>query len=216
MITTALRVLWRRYYPEALKLFANDGRNETMPASTKGSDFEREMCRLFSLWWTDRARDDVFWRAATSGGRATIRGQKGRATFGQYGDIAAVDPIGRPLLDVVTIELKCGYSAFSIADLLDRAPGVTSLQFELFLHQATAAAELAKTAWLLVVKRNQRPACVFFPAHLLWRFSALQESTPFLVLRDQSVPDQIAATTLTNFFKVVKPSAFLKKSRTTW
>ena len=41
-----------------------------MPKAYKGSEFEREMCKCLSLWWTDSKRDDVFWRSAQSGGRA--------------------------------------------------------------------------------------------------------------------------------------------------
>jgi len=39
----------------------------------KGSSFEREICTILSKWWTNNERDDVFWRTAGSGARATTR-----------------------------------------------------------------------------------------------------------------------------------------------
>ena len=76
----------------------------------KGGDFEREVSRLLSLWWTEGARDDVFWRTSASGGRATSRAQAFKRTRYEYGDITFTDPIGKPLLDVTVIEAKRGYT----------------------------------------------------------------------------------------------------------
>ncbi len=59
----------------------------------KGSNFEREICKLLSLWWTNDKRDDIFWRTSGSGARATTRSKTKQKTFGQYGDVQATDPI---------------------------------------------------------------------------------------------------------------------------
>jgi hypothetical protein len=68
----------------------------------KGSKFEREVCRRLSLWVTDGAKGDVFWRSAMSGGRATV----GRGEVRQAGDIAAVAPEGYKFCDQWFIECK--------------------------------------------------------------------------------------------------------------
>src|SRR3954464_11883516 len=86
----------------------------------KGASFERDLCKRLSLWWTDGERDDVFWRTSQSGGRATSRTKKGKKTKNSYGDICAVDPIGQPLLDLITFEVKRGYNKDSFTDLLDK------------------------------------------------------------------------------------------------
>ena len=72
----------------------------------KGQSFEREVSRRLSLWLTKGARDDVFWRTAMSGGRATLQAKKGIINFAQAGDIGAIDPLGAQLLNHVTIECK--------------------------------------------------------------------------------------------------------------
>lgn len=132
--------------------------------SAKGGDYEREMCKRLSLWWTDGKRDDVFWRSASSGGRATSRSKKGKKTAGSYGDITAVDVEGAPLIEAFTIELKRGYSASSFADALDRRDNQGASLWENFVEQASRSAREARTPyWLLIHRRDQKKALVFMP-----------------------------------------------------
>lgn len=72
----------------------------------KGADFERKVCKALSLWVTMGKRDDVFWRSAMSGGRATIRFNRGIEGRVQLGDITAIDAAGTKLTDCVVIECK--------------------------------------------------------------------------------------------------------------
>lgn len=135
-----------------------------MTKSQKGSQFERNTCRQLSLWWTNGERDDVFWRSAGSGAMAKTRSKSGKGTFGQYGDVQATDPVGQPLLDAFTIELKRGYNRFTIQDLLDKS-GKAQQQYEKFFEQVMQDAENAGTDnWLLIVKRDRRDALVFMNA----------------------------------------------------
>lgn len=74
----------------------------------KGSEFERQMCSRLSMWVTGGLRDDVFWRSASSGGRARFATRKSNAQryASQVGDISAVDPLGAHLLSIFTVECK--------------------------------------------------------------------------------------------------------------
>lgn len=74
----------------------------------KGSRFERAICQQLSLWVTNREREDVFWRAAMSGGRVTVASRKGRAKkfTAQSGDISATHRDGHLLLELFVIECK--------------------------------------------------------------------------------------------------------------
>lgn len=126
-----------------------------MSKSSKGSQFERTVCKQLSLWWTSGARDDVFWRVSQSGGRATQRAKSGRKTFGSYGDIAFVDPIGEPLLRLFTIELKRGKSHGCPADLIDRTPSLLPSPFEKTLIQTYRAHQAAGSrGWMLICRRD--------------------------------------------------------------
>jgi len=71
----------------------------------KGASFEREVCAKLSLWVSKGERDDLFWRSSMSGGRATVRFQKGKDTV-TAGDITAIHEIGASLTDKYMIECK--------------------------------------------------------------------------------------------------------------
>jgi hypothetical protein len=129
--------------------------------ASKGSSFERKICKQLSLWWSEGKRDDIFWRSSQSGGRATSRAQKGLSTYGSYGDIAAVDPIGEPLLKLFTIELKRGDSHKTPADLIDvegdnsKHPWMKCLQQTIRQHKAAGS-----VGWMMIFKRDFRAAMV--------------------------------------------------------
>lgn len=152
-----------------------------MAKQGKGSNFERQTCKTLSLWWTNGKRDDVFWRTAGSGARAKTRSKTGQNTFGQYGDIQATDPIGQPLIDTVSIELKRGYSHNSFADIIDKKETSKTQQlYELFIEQAKQDAKNAGAPfWMLITKRDRREALVFIPVKLmnLLRISEIQQIT---------------------------------------
>lgn len=119
----------------------------------KGSQFEREICRKLSKWWTDGKREDVFWRTSSSGAMATIRKKTNKSTFGQYGDVQAVDPIGSELLKNLTIEIKRGYSNNSFSDLLEKPKSI----YWDFIEQAEKESYAAgKSFWWLIVKRDRK------------------------------------------------------------
>ncbi len=140
--------------------------------SGKGSAYEREFCKALGMWWTDGARDDVFWRTSNSGGRATVRGR--RSTFGQAGDVQATDPIGQPLMDVLSFELKCGYPSVSLLDFFeDKQPKVG---ISVWIEQAKAAAEMSGASyWAVIWKRNRRKPIIFFPRSFAARMMRVEK-----------------------------------------
>ena len=68
----------------------------------KGAQFERDVCKMLSLSLSNGSRDDIFWRSAMSGGRATI----GSGRDNQLGDISSVGTEGFALTDRFVIECK--------------------------------------------------------------------------------------------------------------
>lgn len=192
-----------------------------MSKSDKGGKFERETCRLLSMWFSEGRRDDMFWRSAGSGAMATVRGRQGKLTSGQYGDVSATDEEGQALLDVVTIELKRGYSKHTVQDTLDKLPTAAVQKWEEHCVQAMSDHELAGTfAWLLIHRRDRRAALVYMPVRL---FKALREvgalrgkSLPScrlstsMRIADSVVPVSVFCMTLDNFMSEVAPSHILE------
>lgn len=64
------------------------------------------VCGALSRWCSNDLRDDLFWRSAMSGGRATLHSRKGRKNKSQSGDISAVDRAGAPLIEAFFLECK--------------------------------------------------------------------------------------------------------------
>lgn len=142
-----------------------------MSRAGKGSAFEREICKRLSAWWSlglgQEERSDIFWRSSQSGGRATQRAKSGRKTFGSYGDIAAVDPIGQPLIQMFTIELKRGSSHGCPGDLLDFKEDNRKHPWMKCLAQAVRSHEAAGSkAWLMICKRDRRTVMVFMETYV--------------------------------------------------
>ena len=72
----------------------------------KGENFERTVSKLFSLWWTNGKENDIFWRTAGSGGRATVRMKKNLSTHDSAADIRAEHPDGKSFTKSCLIECK--------------------------------------------------------------------------------------------------------------
>lgn len=140
---------------------------------SKGSNFEREIPKELSLWWTKGDRSDIFWRSDGSGGRATQRSKKGLSTALSYGDIGLLDPIGLPLVNTCVIELKRGYRCWSFLDVIDKPPMRKNAKkeptqvYEDFLTQVLSDAERAGGLHpILITKRDKRKKCITIPQQL--------------------------------------------------
>lgn len=188
-----------------------------MSKAKKGSKFERDTCRTLSLWWTGGERDDVFWRTGGSGGRAKLRGRRGVSTYGQHGDIAATDPIGDPLIDVFTIELKRGYSKHTIQDLLDKPRKGARPKVQEWIDQAIESWEQAGSfTWLLIFRRDKREALVIFPTSITRRFwsegTYVPGSATLRLDANNRHHDRLTVMSLADFLALVKPRIVIARS----
>lgn len=175
----------------------------------KGGAFERLICKKLSLWWTHGKRDDVFFRTASSGGRATQRAKKGKKTFGQYGDIQAADPIGQPLIDTCVIECKDGYGAASVFDLIDSGER-NNPKYAQFIEQAEKSqVESGSRYWLLIARRRGRQIIAYMPSPMFNKFL----DSPWLCIPRCKVRTAgfmwFVAVPLELFLNSVQPEQFL-------
>lgn len=188
--------------------------------SKKGGAFERRFSERLSLWWTGDS-EDAFWRASQSGGRATVRGRKGKSTAGHYGDIAATDDRGLPLMRLLVLELKKGYKDATVHHLLDKPATAADQFYEQWIAQAKASAALAGVPyWMVVHQRDRREPLVLLPADLseaLAREAGAGDTgcvfAPPVARLTLALPDDgtesVVVTTLDNFLTAVEPSHVL-------
>lgn len=130
----------------------------------KGMQFERDTCKYLSLWISEGKRDDIFWRSAASGGRATNRAKQGKSTSNSAGDICATDRMGYKFLKKVTIELKRGYNDAHITNLVDTLKHVKKNPLLEFIDQAHSSAKQADTPfWMVIHSRDRKETLVYAP-----------------------------------------------------
>jgi hypothetical protein len=128
--------------------------------SRKGQNFEIKIAKNLSLWWTNKERDDIFWRSTTSGARATQRAKDGKTTKNSSGDLTLIDPIGQPFLDFFHIEIKRGYTKeIDLLDFLDRTKGKTQL-FQWWAKCEKERKREKRKHSLVIFRRNNRETCV--------------------------------------------------------
>ena len=82
----------------------------------------------------------------------------------------AISPAGKPLTDLVTIEVKRGYPNAGFFDLLELTTRGAKPTYELFFEQTIESHKYAQSyAWMLISRRDQRQAVCFIPFYLLER-----------------------------------------------
>lgn len=146
------------------------GKIYSMAKSKKGSKFERDMCKLLSLWFSHEERDDIFWRTAGSGARATVRMKnKGVMTADSAGDISAIHPSGKALTRMCIFELKRGYSQknrsagislLTIVDKLVKEKDPILIQWFAKLEQELKDHD--RKFGFIIFQRDRKNACITF------------------------------------------------------
>lgn len=182
--------------------------------SAKGGEFERGFCRELSRWWTGGEHDDFFWRTSGSGAQAKTRSKTGKRSFGQYGDIQAVHPDGRPLLEIITIECKRGYKKWNPLDILDKPANAAKQKIEEFLEQAEEDCRNAGAKYpVLVFRRDRRECCIAFPRPLYVRLDhycgEFPEGHPYFIFRQYNDMSYVCVL-LASFFEWCSPEVFMK------
>lgn len=121
----------------------------------KGAQFERQVCKELSLWITNGEREDIFWRSAMSGGKATRMKAAGKIASSMSGDIIATNSIGELLLKDFMVECKFYKNLNLNGLLLDLETGINGF-WKVALREAKAHGKIP----LLIAKQNQFPVLV--------------------------------------------------------
>jgi len=130
---------------------------------TKGGSFERLVCQKLSLWVSNLKRDDIFWRSAMSGGRATVKAKKGINNISQLGDISAIDKSGEYLTGRYVLECK-SYKSLCLESLIYGTPHKGSIIEYLDVLEKICIG--AKKSPILIAKQNAKPVLFITDKHL--------------------------------------------------
>ncbi len=125
---------------------------------SKGSSFEREVCKKLSYWISGGNEDDLFWRSAMSGGRATVSAKKGKKLNRHAGDITATAPEGHVLTDYWFVECKF-YTNLNLPLFLLFSAGPLAK----FWRTAKREAKRFDKIPMLIAKQNRSPTILIVP-----------------------------------------------------
>lgn len=124
----------------------------------KGSAFERKVCKQLSMWVSHGEREDLFWRSAMSGGRATVGRKGGKDHSRHAGDISATSVEGHALTDEWYVECKA-YLNLQIDSAMIKGVGKLIKFWDEAVEQATHYSKKP----MLIAKQNQVPVIVLVP-----------------------------------------------------
>ena len=121
----------------------------------KGAEFERQTCKSLSLWISKGTREDIFWRSAMSGGRATIGLAEGKNLASQSGDISAVDALGFKFTQRFYVECKF-YKDLQLKNVLIDGPSKLTSFWKDTVFEAHNYGK-----WpMLIAKENRAPVLI--------------------------------------------------------
>jgi hypothetical protein len=130
----------------------------------KGAAYERTLAVMFSLWISDGKREDILWRTAMSGGRATVKRSKGKSADAQAGDLGSIDPMGDWFASTFLIEAKRYHSFEWHRDVAEpstaTATKATKRPLEIFLHTRVEAKQSGRFAPLVILRGDRCPDLV--------------------------------------------------------
>ncbi len=117
----------------------------------KGGEFERDVCKKLSLWLSDGKNQNLLWRSAMSGGRATIQLRKGDKAVAQSGDISAISEEAFAFINAFSVECKSYKDIYLQNMVWDGKEGMPY-----FWQQTYDAAESSSKFPILIAKQNRR------------------------------------------------------------
>lgn len=137
-----------RYIGEARPIMRKGG------GKSKGSSFERFLCKELSLWLSNGKHQDLLWRSAMSGGRSTVAMKKGVKMSAQVGDISSIHKLGHSFINRFMIEAKF-YKSLNYDSLIKGNGNLIT-----FWQRACEDAKTHGKLPMLIAKQNHFPVVV--------------------------------------------------------
>lgn len=163
----------------------------------KGRQFERDVARILSLWWSNGEDEDCFWRTDSSGARATTRRKKGKPLPSNAGDIKNETESAKKFSDTFFIEVKRGYNKrIDILDILDK-PKKKNILLDWFHKAEDECHGAGKKFPIIIFKRNHGEICVIFDSCIGNTMYANSLYGSYIYIED--IPNSLCITSLKNF-----------------
>lgn len=161
----------------------------------KGSSFEREVCIMLSRWISGGSQDDIFWRSAMSGGRATVAHKRGgKRLSSQVGDISCIHPAGNRFGSAFGCECK-HYADLEYKGILTRKGKLIT-----FWNEISSQSQIHDKQPFLVCRQNRMPIHVCLGSEGM-RMLDLNDADTLLI----SWPNDLFVLDAKHFVKVCKP-----------
>lgn len=110
----------------------------------KGSQFERDVARRLSLWWSEGTDPNCLWRTHSSGGFGTVA-----KVEGQYGDISGINALGMEFSPKLFVVECKNYKEIDFSCGLGRSTSSIILQW-------WTKIQVASNSRMLIMKANNR------------------------------------------------------------
>lgn len=120
--------------------------------SSKGGQFERDICKALSLWVSGGKRTDIFWRTALSGGRAKILLRAGKEGGAQAGDVGMIHPMGAKFLELFLVDAKSRADLHLHSFITERKDSILD-----FWKKVCEEADSFNRSPILIAKQNFLP-----------------------------------------------------------
>jgi hypothetical protein len=165
----------------------------------KGGQFERDVCRAISLFWSDGAYDDLCWRSSGSGNKGTVTKTKNKS---YWGDLVGTSPLIESLFKVFCFELK-HYKDIDVTEILR---GLKNNKLLLFWNQALRSAVFSKRIPVLLCKPNNFPIMLVVKRSDAFVFiDTMNKKLPFI-----SISDKLCIFNFDSFLENVNRFKFFK------
>jgi hypothetical protein len=166
-------------------------------SKAKGAGFDIKICRALSKWINGIEQPEIFWRTATSGGRAS-RAAKLGMNVGMHGDIMSLDEKGKWLTNVFFFECK-SYSKIDFSLFLEGKGNVVA-----WWKKCTQQAKDANKWPVLIMKQNGSDTYVmFFTDMSMFSEFTLQDVSRIEIKNEE----RVTIVPFSKFLSVVAPKA---------
>lgn len=164
---------------------------------SKGSSYEREVAKVLTIWVNGIERPYCFWRSPSSGALQTIAD-----SMDASGDLIALRPEGKFMMDRFSVELKTGYPD---SDFMKHFKDNKNNTIEDFWKQCVRDARKAKRWAMLIFKKKGYQSIIGIEPAIVSTLKEMANLPKSLRLSFECDLPDVVFFDFKQFFDIVKP-----------